>query len=55
MCVLQTNAGKLVLRCTVNSGGQITGLCDTAPPNLVFQLKEEIHFLCLLKLSLFLV
>ena len=39
MCVLQTNAGKLVLRCTVNFGGQITGLHDTAPPNLAFEVK----------------
>ena len=51
MCV-PTNAGKLVIRCTVNFGGQITGLYDTAPPSLAFQLKEEMHFLCLLKLSL---
>ena len=40
MCVLQTNAGKLVLRCTVNFGGQITGLHDTAPPNLAFQFER---------------
>ena len=54
MCV-PTNAGQLVIRHTVNFGGQITGLYDKAPPNLAFQSKEEMHFLCLLKLSLFLV